>query len=375
MIRPRFMMALAIVAALLASPALADSVRVKDLGRFLGWRENALVGYGIMVGLSGSGDSSRSAMTQHALANALSRLGTTISPDQIQSRNVAAVMVTAALPPSAKVGDKIDISVSSIGDARSLVGGTLLLTPLSGPDQRVYALAEGSVVVGGYRFDSSANREQENYPTSGVLPHGGTVEIGVSADLVGQNGQLTFVLSDPDVITAVRIKDGIDAILGPGAARVDDASAVSINSGFARGDLYRLIARVEDVRVSPDPSAVVVVNERTGTVVSGGGVQISDVVISQGDIRVSVSLQNDGIDGALFPARASGGGRGRMLTVTNTKLEVSQPKDDAVVRFPNTTVADLVTGLARAHIDTRGMIAILQAMKAAGALHADIVVQ
>ncbi|MEO8113193.1 MAG: flagellar basal body P-ring protein FlgI, partial [Phenylobacterium sp.] len=154
------------LAALIASPAWADEVRVKDLGRFLGWRDNALVGYGLVTGLAGSGDSSRSVMTQLALRNVLSRLGVNLPPDLVQSRNVAAVVVTATLPPSANIGDRIDVAISSIGDARSLVGGTLLMTPLLGPDQHSYALAQGPLVVGGYRFDSNYNREQKNYPTS-----------------------------------------------------------------------------------------------------------------------------------------------------------------------------------------------------------------
>ena len=155
----------ACIACLLAQPAWAQAVRVKDLGRFVGWRENALVGYGIVTGLAGSGDSPASAVTREAVKNVLSRMGANISPDDVHSRNVAVVMVTAVLPPSAHMGDKIDATVSSVGDARSLTGGTLLMTPLMGPDQRTYALAQGQMVVGGYRFDAQANRQQKNYPT------------------------------------------------------------------------------------------------------------------------------------------------------------------------------------------------------------------
>ncbi len=352
-----------------AHAASAEEVRVKDLGRFLGWRDNALVGYGLVTGLAGSGDSPRSVVTQHALANVLSRLGANVPPDEMQSRNVAAVLITATLPPSANIGDRIDVQVSSIGDARSLVGGTLLMTPLLGPDQNAYALAQGPLVVGGYRFDSNYNREQKNYPTAGVLPGGATVERPVNSNLLGPQNELTFILNVPDFTTAERIQDGINATMG-GGATVLGASSIRINTAGRGADVYRMVARIEAIVVNPDAPALVVINERTGTVVSGGSVQISSVVVSQGDIRVSVSLDNQADDTPL----GFGGGR-HSLVVTNTKLEVSEPKDDAVVRFPNTTVADLVTGLARVHIDTRGMIAVLQAIKAAGALHADIIVQ
>jgi flagellar P-ring protein precursor FlgI len=359
-----------------SAPALAEQVRVKDLGRFLGWRENALVGYGIVVGLSGSGDSPNNAVTRQALRNALSRLGANVTPDQVQSRNAAVVMVTAVLPPSAHVGDKIDVTVSSIGDARSLVGGTLLMTPLLGPDQHVYAVAQGPMVVGGYRFDSQLNRQQKNYPTSGVLPGGATVETPVDANLLNAKDELTFILKDADATTAERVKDGVNAALGAGAATVQDADTISVDARYAHGDLYRLVAAVENVRVTPDSLARVVINERSGTIVAGGDVQISSVVVAQGDIRVTVGIDNNAPQP--FFAGASGireGRGGRGLIVTNTKLDVDVPKDDAVVRFPNTTVADLAEALSRAHVDTRGVIAILQAIKAAGALHADIVVQ
>jgi len=353
---------------LLATPVSAQSVRVKDLGRFLGWRDNALVGYGIVTGLAGSGDSPSSAVTRDAVKNVLSRMGANITPDEVHSRNVAVVMVTAVLPPSAHMGDKIDATVSSIGDARSLVGGTLLMTPLMGPDQRTYALAQGTLVVGGYRFDVQQNRQQKNYPTSGVLAGGAMIETPASSSLVDGNGDITFILQSPDATTAERVKNGINATLGRQAAHVLDAATIGIDARGAGSDIYTFVAQVENVAVTPDTRAVVVVNERSGTVVAGGGVQISSVVVSQGDIKVSVSQDNDA---APFIA---GDGYGRGLYVASKKIDAVQDRD-SVVRMPNTTVADLVQALTQAHIDTRGIISILQSMKAAGALHADIVVQ
>lgn len=362
---------LALIGAIAASPAAAD-VRVKDLGRFLGWRDNALVGYGLVIGLGGSGDSPRSAVTRQALTNALSRLGANITPDQLQSRNVAAVMVTAKLPPTANTGDKIDATISSIGDARSLVGGTLLMTPLLGPDQRPYALAQGQLVVGGYRFDSQENVQQKNYPTSGVLPGGATVETPVRADLVNPSSQeLVFILTQPDFTTAQRVADGINGSMGGAVAEVRGADQVAIRSPGPGAELYRMISRIENVEVRPQSVAIVVINERSGTVVAGGDVEISSVVISQGDIKVSITADRQASQPYALDGYAP---EARSLIVTNTKLEVT-PGRDAVVRFPNTTVASLVEGLQRVHVDTRGVIGVLQAMKAAGSLHAQIIVQ
>ena len=359
----------ACILTLMATPVWAQRVRVKDLGRFLGWRENALIGYSIVTGLAGSGDSQNNEVTQQAVRNVLSRLGANITPEEVQSRNVAVVMVTAILPPSAHMGDKIDATVSSIGDARSLVGGTLLMTPLLGPDQRTYALAQGPMVVGGYRFDAQQNRQQKNYPTSGVLPGGATIETPVESSLLNDHDELTFILKDADTTTAERIKDGINGVRGAQIARVTDASTIRIDARSAGNDVYSLVAQIENVAVTPDSRALVVVNERSGTVVAGGAVQISSVVISQGDIKVSVSQDNDATQPYLSEY---GGWHG--LVVASKKLEAISDKD-AVVRFPNTTVADLAEALSRAHVDTRGIISILQAIKAAGALHAEIIVQ
>lgn len=362
--------AIALVLALASAPAvaLAGAVRVKDLGRFQGGRETALVGYGVVMGLSGSGDSPRNAATQQALSNVLGRFGANVSIDQVRSRNVAVVMVTTTVPRTAKAGDRIDVAVSSVGDARSLLGGTLLMTPLQGPDRRTYAVAQGAVVVGGYRFEADQNVEQRNHPTSGLVPDGATVE----ADQVrgaDAGGELVFVLKDADASTAGRVADALNSALGAGRARVEDEKSVRIR---ADGDLYRLIARAEAVTVDPDAAARVVVNERSGTVVAGGGVQISSVVISQGDLRVSVTVDNSASQPTLLGGYAPDV---RSLVISNTRLAVTESQRDAVVRFPNTTVSDLVEGLGRLNVRTREMIAILHAMRAAGALHADIVVQ
>lgn len=355
-----------------AGPAIADDgVRVKDLGRFLGQQERGLTGYGVVVGLSGTGDSPRNAVTRQTLSNVLGRLGLNMSPDEIRSRNAAVVIVTASLPSSANVGDRIDVSVSSVGDARSLVGGTLLMTPLAGPDAQTYAIAEGSLIVGGYQFEADFNRQQRNFPASGVITDGASVQYPVRPQILGESNEVLFVLDTPDFTTAQRIAQAVNNAFGWQSASPDGDSAVRIRTTGQPEDIYRSIATVENSIVTPASQSRVVVNERSGTIVAGGDVRISSVVISQGDIRVSVSVDNQASQPTVFGRNND---RVESLIVSNTQLDVIS-HGESVAQFPNTTVADLVLGLRRANVDTRGMISILQAMKAAGALHADVVIQ
>lgn len=353
-------------------PALAQQVPLKQLGRFAGWRENALVGYGLVTGLSGSGDTRRSAVTRQALRNILSRLGTSVSEEDISSRNVAVVMVTAVLPPSANPGDRIDVTVSSIGDARSLAGGTLIMTPLLGPDQRPYALAQGALLTGGYRFESELNQQQRNYPTSAVLPGGATIETPVQSAVAVTNGELSFLLANPSFSTAQRIADGVSLRLGSGAAIARNADEVRIRYAGQPDALTSFVATLENILVEPDTARRIVINERTGTVVAGSEVMISSVAIAQGDIKVTVTAENIASQPGFISGFASDV---RSLVVTNTKLDVRQGEGDRAFRFPNTSVADLVQALTAARVDTRRIISILQAIKAAGALHADIIIQ
>ncbi len=362
------------VALACAWPVAADAqqVPIKGLGRFAGWRDNALVGYGLVTGLSGSGDTRRSGVTRQALRNILTRLGTNVADDQISSRNVAVVMVTAVLPPSANVGDRIDVAVSSIGDARSLAGGTLIMTPLLGPDQRPYALAQGALLAGGHRFDSDLNREQRNYPTSAVLPGGATIETAVQSNVAGADGEVSFLLASPSFSTAERIAARISTRLGNGVARAVNADEVRIRYGGAPAGVAGFIAAIENLPVEPDSLARIVINERTGTVVAGAEVMISSVAIAQGDIKVSVVAENMASQPGFLGGFA---GDARSLIVTNTALDVREGVGDAALRLPNSSVADLVQALHKARVDTRRIISILQAIRAAGALHADILVQ
>ncbi|MGH8038020.1 MAG: flagellar basal body P-ring protein FlgI [Pseudomonas sp.] len=347
-------------------------MRLKDLGRFLGRRDNMLVGYGIVTGLAGSGDSPRNQATRQAMANMFSQFDLTVPQDQIQSRNVAMVLITATLPPTANMGDKIDVNVTSTGDARSLAGGTLIMSPLRGPDRRTYALAQGPVAVGGYSFNANGNLRQKNHPTVGIVSSGGTVEYPVRSELSADDGYLTFVLKNPDSMTAERVASQINHSIAPGTASSLDAETVKVRIPYARAELNAYVSRIEDLSVIPDQSSRVVINERTGTVVSGGDTRISPVTISHGDIRVSVDTEFS----ASQPENVGIAGRGvRSLVIGNSDLAVEEGAQRIAYSFPHTTVSVLVSSLSQSHVSTRDVIAILQSIKAAGALHADIVVQ
>ncbi len=366
--------ALAGALALAALPASgADEVRVKDLGKLRGWRENALVGYGIVTGLAGTGDAPTNRATRQTLSNVLSQFNLTVPAEQVQSRNVAVVLVSASLPAFAREGDTIDVAVTSAGDARSLLGGSLLLTPLKAANGKVYALAQGPLSVGGYRYDANGNVVQKNHPTVGTIPSGATVEVGVNTEVLGPDQSLTFVLADPDFTTAERIAEAINAQLGSGLAQARDAQGIDIQVPAAdRARLVRFVARIENVTVEPDRRARVVINERTGTVVAGGDVRISPVAISHGDLKVTISEQN----AASQPVGAWKTSEGvRSLVVTNTQVEVTEPNGPGYVGPDNNTVADLVQSLSRIQTSSRDIIAILQAIKAAGALRAELVIQ
>ena len=350
----------------------AQQVPLQALGRFDGWRENALVGYGLVTGLAGSGDTRSNAVTRQALRNVLSRLGTAVADEDISSRNVAVVIVTAMLPASANVGDKIDATVSSIGDARSLAGGTLLMTALEGPDRQVYSLAQGSLVVGGYQYDAQLNMMQRNHPTTARVVEGATIERPVDARIVNSQGEISFLLTDPDFATAQSIAQQIQGLHGTGSAWVENADRVRIRAPADRENLAGFISAIERLSVPAARQHRVVVNERTGTVVAGADVTISPVAIAQGDIRVKVETTNEGSQPSFISGFATDVAS---LVVSNTRLDVEEGRNDATIRFGSTTIGDLVQGLTSLHVDTRRVISILQALKTAGALHAELVVQ
>lgn len=349
-------------------------VRLKEIARAEGVQDNALIGYGIVVGLAGSGDTARNHATLQSVGNTLSHFGVNVTPDDLNSRNVAAVMVTTTLPAFAEPGQKLDVSVASIGDARSLSGGTLLLAPLDGPDGQVYALAQGSISTGSYKVQSFGSSEQKNHPTAGAVPEGATVQRPAPLGPLGAAGTVNLILYQPDFTTASRVAQAIRHDL-PGVNAVPaHAGKVVVTFGTASSSAVANIAALENVMVEPDQVARVVVNERTGTVVSGGDVRLASVTISQGDLRVSIKTdylvsQPDG--GVLVDP----GRNVRTAVVPESKIHVGE--DDArMVNLRNgATVADLIAALRSIHLTTRDVISVLQSIKAAGALRGELLIQ
>jgi len=379
----RYLMAFVLVACIagtaagasVASAASTESaaVRLKDLGKFAGWRENALVGYGLVTGLAGTGDSGNNKATRQAIANMLSQFDVAVTPEQVLSRNTAAVMITASLPPFAAEGATIDVTVTSMGDARSLAGGSLLITPLKGPNNKIYALAQGPVSVGGYKYDMNGNVVQKNHPTVGSIPGGATVEVGVNAKIMNASGIVTFTLSSADYTTSSRVAAAINNAFGQQLATARDAEKIEIEvPEGSRSRLVDFVTRIERLNVEPDRRARVVVNERTGTVVSGGDVRIAKVVISHGELKISIVTDNTVSQPILVRQT---GPDVRTETVANSRVDVQEKNETGYVSASNNTVADLIQALTRIKTNTRDIISILRAVKAAGALHADLVIQ
>lgn len=351
-----------------------DGVRLKDLSRIDGVRDNMLVGYGIVTGLSDTGDSSKSLATLQSIANALEAFGVNVTLSELSPRNVAGVMVVATLPAFARPGDRLDVNVSSVGDARSLAGGTLLMMPLYGPDKVVYALAQGPLAVGGYRYGLNGNIIQRNLPTSGTISEGAIVERNVSAKILKPDGHIDVLLADPDYTTASRVAAAVNAHLGAPVAHAVDAGRIAVSVPTAdRGSLVSFVAQVEDTVVEPDERARVVVNERTGTVVAGGDVRISAVTVTHGNLQVSISTdylvsQPNGV------YYAPGAGIATAV-VPQTRVQAQEDRINVVTLPSGTSVAELVEALNRIRTSTRDVIAVLQSIKAAGALHAELILQ
>ncbi|WP_426271794.1 flagellar basal body P-ring protein FlgI [Dyella kyungheensis] len=367
----RALIGLLLVVCMLPVHADTGSVRLKEIARIEGVRDNPLTGYGLVIGLAGTGDTSKNHLTVQSVANTLSHFGVNISPDDLNSRNVAAVLVTSTLPAFAESGQKLDVSVSSLGDARSLSGGVLLLTPLNGPDGKMYALAQGALSVGGYEVRSFGSMEQKNHPTVGRVPDGASVEREAPLGLNTDSRTLDVVLYQPDFTTAERVAESLRRNAGVSAV-AEHAGKVRVVFPSPPADMVRMISSIENVPVTPDAIARVVVNERTGTVVSGGDVRLGSVTISQGDLRVSV--QTDYLvsqpEGLINPSRNIG-----TAVVPQSTINVQDP-EARMVNMPNgATVADLVGALRAIHLSTRDVITILQSIKAAGALQGDLVIQ
>lgn len=350
------------------------AIRLKDLSRLKSERANLLAGYGVVTGLAGTGDNPNSKLTNQSVSNILQNMGISIPSEQLRSRNTATVMITTALPSYAQSGDLLDVNVTSLGDARSLVGGTLLMTPLKGPDGRVYALAQGALSVGGFKYDLNGNIVQKNHPTAGNIPGGATVEISIS-DQSLHNDVVEYVLYEPDLTTVSRIVSAINATYGqPIAIAVDPSRYIVRIPDHAKANRLSFLARTESLSVEPDNRAKVVINERTGTVVSGGDVRISKTTITQGDLTVSITTDYYvSQPQAFFSEIESPGVRTEIVPETRVKAD---EKNSMTLNLPrDTSVADLVTALSKVKATSRDVITILQGLKTAGALHAELIIQ
>jgi len=360
---------------LLWHEAAGAQVRIKDLGRFAGVRDNVVVGYGLVIGLAGSGDSRRSLATVQSIANVLQEFGVQVPATAINSRNVAAVLVTANLPGFVSIGDRLDVNVSSIGDASSLAGGTLLMAPLRGVDRQVYAVAQGALAIGGFRFEQSGTLRQKNHPTAGNIPQGAIAERSIEPQLLTSDGSLEIVLRDPDFTTATRIAGGINRYQGAAVvAEAIDAGRVRLTPTRRTNQeqMVRLIAAVENLEVEPDATARVVINERTGTIVAGGNVWLSAVTVAQGDLRVSIEQRF----AVSQPENLIRPGAGiRSVVVPEAVVTADEATAESVRLEQGATIDDLVQALKSIRVSARDVIAILQAIKRSGALHAELIIQ
>lgn len=338
--------------------------RVKDISSIEGIRDNQLVGYGIVVGLLGTGDSQQTTFPAQTLASTLLRMGVSVPAAAVRVQNLAAVFVVATLPPFARPGTKLDITVSSAGDARSLEGGLLLMTPLYGADGQIYAQAQGSLVVGGYSINVNGNVKQFNQPNTARVPYGAIVERGIPLDLAGRKS-FSLLLNDADFRSAEGIADAINHVLGRPAARVVDSRRIDLS--VANGEeAPELLAEVESTEVSIYPRARVVVNERTGTVVIGGTVVLQPVSILHGGLTVNVVSDFQ----VSQPNGFSSGGTTQV--VQQTRIEAQDKPASRIQLKQGATVDDLVRSLQMIGASARDVISILQAMKSAGALEAEI---
>lgn len=363
------MIRLAIALILLAVTAQASPIRLKDLVEFDGVRPNDLVGYGLVVGLNGTGDGLRnSPFTEEIMANILERLGVNVSGEQFRPRNVAAVLVTARLPPFARAGSPIDVTVSAIGDASSLLGGTLVMTPLNAADGDIYAVAQGTIIAGGMSAEGAAAQVTQGVPTAGTIPSGATVEREVAFDFAGL-AQIRLALRSPDFTTAARIEVAINQDFGAGVAVMLDAGTVSLDvAATGMPSPAHALARLENILVEPEIRARVVVDQRSGTIVMGEDVRISRVAVSQGGLTLR-------IEEAPLVVQPNPFSPGETVVVPRSEASITEGQGALIEVGDGTELSDVVAGLNALGVSPLDMIDILKSIKAAGALHAEFVVR
>ncbi|MGD9949504.1 MAG: flagellar basal body P-ring protein FlgI [Desulfobulbus sp.] len=349
----------------------ALATRIKDLADIEGVRENQLMGYGLVIGLNGTGDDiKKSVFTKQAMVNMIKRMGMALTDDvfkQMKTKNVAAVMVTSQLPPFARPGSAIDVLISSIGDASSLSGGTLLMTPLKGPDGKTYAVAQGPLAVGGIAFGGKSAKVQKNFPTSGRITGGALVERAVNYAMP-TSGDFLYQLRETDFTTASRMVEAINAHFGRGTARPLDSRSIKIQrpSNF-QGNSVTFIADLESIEVEPDQPAKIVVNERTGTIVMGQDVRISTVAVSHGNLNLIVT-------DSMQVSQPNPLAAGNTVATTTTTAQATEDAGNLVVMPMGANIGDIARALNAIGATPRDLIAIFQAIKVAGALHGELVI-
>ncbi|MDH4317157.1 MAG: flagellar basal body P-ring protein FlgI [Desulfobulbaceae bacterium] len=349
----------------------AQAARIKDIADIQGVRDNQLMGYGLVIGLNGTGDDvKKSLFTRQSLINMVERLGIGINPEeynQLKTKNIASVMVTATLPPFAKPGSTLDITVSSIGDASSLVGGSLLMTSLKGPDGKIYAVAQGAVTVGAISFGGKTAMVQKNHPTVGRIANGATIEREVGFSLPTE-GRLIFQLNDADFTTSAHMTKTINDHFNTAIAQPTDSGTISvaIPASF-NGDVVDFVSELENLEVITDAPARIVVNERTGTIVMGKDVRISDVAVSHGNLNLIISEPIE----VSQPAPL---GIGETVAAPRTSIGALEDTGHLVVLNMGTSIGEIAQALNAIGATPRDLIAIFQAIKAAGALHGELII-
>ncbi len=344
------------------------SSRIKDIVFFEGVRKNMLVGYGLVVGLSGTGDTLQTGhFTKQSLRAMLNRLGVKPTEGGLDSKNVAAVMVTASLPPFARQGARIDVTVSALGDSKSLLGGTLLVTPLLGADGEVYAVSQGQLAVGGFQSGGAAETVTKGVPTSGRIANGAIIERELGFEF-GNRKSINLALRNPDFTTARRISQAVNAFLGTPAAAATDPTTVRVNVPRSyQGNVVNLLTDIEQLRIEPDQMARIIIDEQSGTIVMGKNVRISTVAIAQGSLTIRITEAKQVVQPGPFAEV------GETTTVDRTNVEVDENEDKKLTVFESgVTLQEMVNGLNSLGIGPRDMITILQAVKSSGALQAEI---
>lgn len=350
-----------------SSQAFASS-RIKDISDIEGVRENYLIGYGLVVGLNGTGDSiSSMAFTEESLIGMLERLGVNTRDGKIKTKNVAAVMVTGSQPAFARQGTRIDVSISALGDAKSLQGGTLLVTPMLGADGEVYAIAQGQVAIAGFSAQGDAQSIVKGVPTSGRIANGGIIEREILFDFANQKS-IKLALRNPDFTTASRIADAINSYLGSVAATTIDSGTVVLNLGRTRREeLIQVLTDIEQLRIQPDQVAKVIIDEKSGIIVIGENVRINPIAIAQGNLTIRITETPQVSQPAPFSTT------GQTVTVPRTDIQVDEQSGNKLnILKSGVSLQELVDGLNALGVGPRDMISILQAVKAAGALQAEI---